>query len=227
RAVERFLAEEARKQQNIESITSKAIGHVADGAKPEQLQDDWITNFFDRCRLISDDEMQDLWAAVLSGEANAPGKFSKRTVNLLGDLDKADATLFRALCSYCVDLGGATPLIYDPQDAIYGAQGIHFGALTHLDSLGLIRFEALAGFSRQGLRKRGDVLYFQKRIWIEFKGDEPCTMDIGKVLLTQAGQQLAPIAKPAECPGFPDFLRSKWRSLGYKTEPEPPMKPVP
>lgn len=30
--------------------------------------------------------MQTLWARILAGEANAPGKFSKRTVNLVGSL---------------------------------------------------------------------------------------------------------------------------------------------
>lgn len=227
RAVERFLAEEAKKQQNIEAITTKAITHVADSAQPERLQEDWITNFFDKCRLVSDEEMQTLWAAILSGEANSPGKFSKRTVNLLGDLDKADAALFQSLCSYCADLGSPTPLIYEPGDAIYGAQGLHFTALTHLDSIGLIRFEPLGGFRRQGLGKKGWVPYFGQRIWIELPGNEPCTIDIGKVLLTQAGQQLAPIVGAKECSGFPDYLRDKWRSLKYQTDPQAPQTPAP
>src|SRR5258708_5040845 len=100
RAALRFLAEETKKQQNIESIISKALPEVSEQAKPEQIEDDWIANFFDKCRLISDDEMQKLWGKILAGEANSPRKCSKRTVNLLASLDKMDALLFSKLCSF-------------------------------------------------------------------------------------------------------------------------------
>jgi hypothetical protein len=49
------------------------LPELTEAATPEKLEDDWITNFFDKCRLISDEEMQTLWSKVLAGEANAPG----------------------------------------------------------------------------------------------------------------------------------------------------------
>ena len=76
---------------------------------------DWMANFFDKCRIISDEEMQGLWAKVLSGEANAPGSYSKRTVNFLASMDKEDAALFTALCGFAWSFPGgyANPLIYN------------------------------------------------------------------------------------------------------------------
>src|ERR1035441_6951750 len=100
RAMSRLFAEEAKKQHNIEAITLKALPDVGPESRPENMEDDWIENFFDKCRLISDEEMQSLWARILAGEANSPGRFSKRTVNLLGSLDKSDAVLFSKLCSF-------------------------------------------------------------------------------------------------------------------------------
>jgi hypothetical protein len=91
RAIRRRLAEEAIKQQNIEDISQKALPALREDARPEDVENDWIANFFDKCRLISDDKMQELWARVLAGEANVPGRFSKRTVNLLASFDKSDA----------------------------------------------------------------------------------------------------------------------------------------
>jgi Protein of unknown function (DUF2806) len=88
------------KQTNMENITKKALPDLADESKPDQLDDDWLTNFFDRCRLVSDEEMQTLWSRVLPGEANSPGTYSKRTVNFLSSLDKSDAELFTRLCSF-------------------------------------------------------------------------------------------------------------------------------
>jgi len=75
RAMCRFLEEEGKKQQNIEDITSKALPDVAENSTPEKIENDWLTNFFDKCRLISDEGMQKLWAKVLAGEANMPGHF--------------------------------------------------------------------------------------------------------------------------------------------------------
>jgi hypothetical protein len=105
RALHRFLHEEAKKQFNIESITQKALPAIHDKARPQEIEADWITNFFDKCRLISDAEMQDIWSKILAGEANAPGRYSKRTVNLLASFDKKDAELFCALCSFVWHLG--------------------------------------------------------------------------------------------------------------------------
>lgn len=73
---------------------------IDEKAQPEKIEDDWITNYFDKCRLVSDEQMQNLWSKVLTGEANSPGKFSKRTVNLLASLDKTDAELFQKICSF-------------------------------------------------------------------------------------------------------------------------------
>ena len=105
RALQRFVVEEAKKQSNIEEITAKALPQVKDEAQPENIEDDWITNFFDKCRLISNDEMQILWSKVLAGEANSPGTYSKRTVNFLGSLDKSDAFLFQSLCGFAWAMG--------------------------------------------------------------------------------------------------------------------------
>ncbi len=113
RALQRFIIEEAKKQNNIESITAKALPLLEEKAQPQNVEDDWITNFFDRCRLISDEEMQMLWSKLLAGEANSPGKYSKRTVNLLASLDKTEAHLFTQLCTFCWVIYDASALVFD------------------------------------------------------------------------------------------------------------------
>ena len=85
RAIHRFLEEEGKRQSNIEKITQKALTFLEEHSSPQNIEDDWITNFFDKCRIVSNEDMQQLWSRVLAGEANAPGAFSKRTVNLFAD----------------------------------------------------------------------------------------------------------------------------------------------
>lgn len=220
RALERFVGEEAKKQLNIESITEKTLPQVSDNANPEDMENDWIANFFDKGKLISDEEMQVLWSRILAGEANQPGEFSKRTVNVLASLDKSDAMLFSTICSFSVNLGSLQPLIYDSEAEIYTSNGINFSTLSNLESIGLIRFESLAGYRRGGIRKSGYLDYFDKLIYIELPTDDKPRMALGKVLFTQIGQQLSKVISAAPVEGFEDYLKEHWKSLGYKTEPE-------
>jgi hypothetical protein len=100
--------------------------------------------------------MQKLWSGVLAGEANSPGKFSKRTVNLLADLDKRDAELFTRLCGFIWIIGGFAPLVFVVQNEIYRREGLNFNSLTHLDTLGLIEFDNIAGFLGLGFAEEGN-----------------------------------------------------------------------
>jgi len=216
RALRRFLLEEAKKQTNIESITQKALPAVDENARPQEVENDWIANFFDKCRLISDEEMQVLWSKVLAGEANSPGQYSKRTVNFLAALDKTDADLFRSLCSFGWLWGDVVPLIYDVHDGIYSHAGITFSSLMHLDEIGLISFNASAGFRRVELSQKIVVSYHGSPVEIEFQNPENNDLSIGKVLLSQVGQELAPVCGSAPRDGFKDYVVKRWRSEGYK-----------
>lgn len=221
RAMRRFIEEETHHQQNIEGITNKALRQLKDGSDPTAMEDDWVTNFFERSRIVSDGEMQDLWARVLAGEANAPGTYSKRTVNFLGDLDKRDAVLFQALCSFGWFVGGFTPLVFDTQAAIYNGRGLNFNALTHLDSIGLIRFNSLTEFQRIGLPRDFTVLYCGKPLVLTMEKDSGNRLPIGMVLLTKVGQELATVCKVPGVDGFVDYVKEHWKEYlpeGEKAE---------
>lgn len=224
RALVRFVAEETKKQANIESITAKAINGLKADAKPEDIEDDWIANFFDKCRLISDNEMQELWARILSGEANSPGTYSKRTVNFLHSLDKADAQLFTVLCSYGWLIGDIVPLIYDVQAEIYKRNGINFNSLKHLDEIGLVSFNNLTGYRRIGLPERITVFYYGTPINIQFKNKENNDLNVGKVLLSKVGQELAPIVGSKPLPEFLEYTLKKWSDMGLITYSDWPNK---
>lgn len=214
RALQRFVAEEVKKQDNIESITAKALPDVAADADPSKMEDDWITNFFDKCRLISDEEMQSLWAKVLAGEANSPGKFSKRTVSFLGSLDKGDAELFARLCGFGCYRGDVVPLVYDLKAVPYAQAGLTFRDMKHLDEIGLISFDNLAGFAMTGVAKRFRMFYYGAAIDLEFPQDAGNTLALGKCLLSKVGQELAPICRSEPVDGFIDYLLAQWSAAG-------------
>lgn len=211
RAEQRRIEEEAKHQKNMEDITAKAAPHLNEDANPDAMDDDWVANLFDKCRIVSDDEMQSLWARVLAGEANVPGTYSKRTVNLLSDFDKSDADLFTKLCGFGWMIRNVVPLIFDVQVDIYNRNGINFNTLSHLESIGLIQFDGITAFNRLGVLKRVDLYYYGKRLRLEMPEDANNELPLGHVLLTKIGEELAPICGSKPIDGFYEYVKEQWK----------------
>lgn len=200
RALQRMVREEGLRQENIESITAQALPHIKDDAKPEEVEKDWITNFFEKSRLTSDREMQSLWANILAGQANAPGSFSKKTIETVATLDKSDAELFTNLCTFVWVAPSISALIYDEKHAIYNSHGINFSSIIHLSELGLLTFSNLSSYVLQGLPKYQTFFYYGRPVTVEFPEIKDNTLDVGKVFLSRTGIELAGVcgSKPSK-----------------------------
>ncbi len=227
RALTRFIMEESKKQDNIESITEKAIPQLTSSSTPQDMDNDWIMNFFDKCRIVSDDDMQLLWARILSSEANSPGAFSRRTVNSLGSLDKSDAQLFIKLCSFVLLLDNApSSFVYDTEASIYNDQQINYSSLAHLDDIGLLSFGSLAGYKFLKLPKQIIISYFGTTLTLELKNAEDNELEFGKVRLTSIGQELSYICGAVPLDGFLDYLIERWSKEGIVLSPPHPKKQI-
>lgn len=210
RAMFRFLEEESRRQQNIEGIAAKALPHIKEDAKPENMDDDWVTNFFEKSRIVSDEEMQGLWSRVLAGEANSPRTYSKRTVNFLADLDKKDAALFTKLCGFVWNIGAFIPLLFKLDDKIVESQGIDFDSLNHLQSIGLITFSAIAKHERQNLNPKFVVFYYGEPYFITMPIGSH-RLPTGHVLLTQIGVELSALCGSKPIEGMTEYVIENWK----------------
>lgn len=193
RAIERMIQQESRKQENIEKITAQAVNDLPPNAKTEDIEEDWISHFFDKCDKISDKEMQSLWSNLLTGEATNPGTYSKRTIDFVASMDKRDAELFTKFCQFTWVIAEPVPLIFDTDHDIYKKNGISFTTLKHLDAIGLISFESTSGYMKQGFGKHFLTFYFGLPTLIEFNKDKDNEIQLGKVLFTQAGKELVSI----------------------------------
>ena len=218
RAAQRRVEEDARHQKNMEDITVKAVPHINENANPENMDDDWIANLFDKCRIVSDEEMQSLWARVLATEANTPGTLSKRTVNLLSDFDKSDAELFTKFCGFGWVIGNVVPLVFDTQADIYNRNGINIDTLQHLETIGLIQFGGLVGFTLIGAPKRFAVSYYSKPLSLEMPKDTNNQLKTGKVRFTKIGYELEPICGSRPVEGFYEYVKEQWKEYLPGTE---------
>jgi hypothetical protein len=220
RAFDRLIQEEEMKQQNMENITKIAIGELKEEAHPEGIEKDWLINFFDKGRLISDGQMQDLWARILAGQANAPGKYSKRTVNLLASLDKEDADFFTSLCSFTwLIREHLFPLIYDFHSEIYKKAGVNFERMNHLDDIGIVSFEprSTAAYCTGVLPQKITAYYQSEPVYSSFQS-KTNVLNAGKVLFSKVGEELATVCTSQPVPGFKEYVIDRWRGGGCTVE---------
>ena len=237
RAVRRAVGEYMREQKNFEAIAAKAMKRLPPDTPEEtvrSMDEDKVAFMRNLFKTVSDDEMQDLWAGVLAGEAGAPGAFSKNTVALLGMMGKDDAEMFRNFCQFVWHDAARVPypLIYNWDDGIYNVfRASHksvfsppamFNVLEHLDALGLISF--VVSEHRLVISSTSKIFWFYHessplmldippRQQGEHRGKY--AMETGKVSFTKAGEQLSRICGAQKNIPFYNYILEKWKAEGY------------
>lgn len=92
---------------NISSIYSNALQElesIEDLKLPdEQVSTEWASLFYDNAKYCSDEEVQLLWSKILAGEIQEPGKYYKRTLVNLKQMERHEAEWFCNACKYTLD----------------------------------------------------------------------------------------------------------------------------
>lgn len=219
RAEYRAANEEMTRQRNIERITGKAAYRLTSEASPGNMDDDWITNLIEKIRNVSVEDMQNLWAGILAGEANNPGSFSRKTVNLVSDLDKGDAELFASLCRFVWFSSRAYPFVFDWNHEIYNQCGITFDSVSLLESLGMLRNGAPGMFLYPYMRNTVLFSYHDKEVKLTFPQNHE--FNAGYVEFTRAGQELLRIVEAPPVEGFFEYVYDRWASQSLVPPREP------
>jgi hypothetical protein len=200
RADERVRRREAKRQQNLEAITAQAARELPESVAEEPVDEDWVAQFFNHCQDVSNEQMQGLWARLLAGEVTRPGSYSLRTLALVRVMTKADADLFTRFCTYVWNIDGSLiPLL--PKTPVQEQAIDPFSLLeaVRLETLGLVRHEALTGFVFKPDVPRPYQLWYFGR-WHMFANPvvlldkRVAPIECGNYMLTDVGQELAKIA---------------------------------
>lgn len=222
RARDRVQSERVRDQRNMEAIATVALNNIPQHATPMGINTDWIAHFFDRCRIISDHEMQVIWGRLLAQEATQPGCCSKRTVDVLGSMERHDTEMFATVCRFAWNIGYHVPIVLDLMEAPYASNGLTYELIAELEDLGLVSFTATE-FTETLDDDPVAVLsvrYGDEVFVIKHSADTPTRgLPIGHVLFTRAGRDLLPLVPPNPVPGFVDYVLSNWRSNHIHVQP--------
>ncbi len=221
RALARVAEEDARHQQNLESIVHKAERFLAAPLPAQRVEPDWIFHFLTECRNTSNSEMQELWARLLAGELSAPGTFSRRTVSFIKLLEPSDAKSFANLCQLAVDGG---PLVVNSWSkfAIERLKPL-FGSLDHLDAIGLIRYSSASVYSFEVSLESQEprllrVGYFHQEICLDVTSHrqvKPDTYDVGvgHAIFTKQGKELSRLVERTYDERVFNYLVDSFRSF--------------
>lgn len=230
RAALRVEAEHVRHQSAIEDVTRRALPHLTSTAEPSKVTDDWLIHFFGLSRDVTSEEMRQTWGRILAGEFNKPGSLSRRTLNIVAQIDQREAALFNTLCCFAIlTPPSSLPIIFDVAAPIYANTGLTFSGLSDLDGIGLIKFESLAGFTLNQQSKRIGAPYQNQVLVLEFKQDNNNALPIGKVMLTTPGRELAAVCDVLPVGGFVEYLKAEWSRHGITASilgAGPPAPPV-
>lgn len=202
RAQNRALYQEMKKQQNIESVISKAYNQLknTEDVSEEPVDLDWINEFFDNVANVSNDDMQFFWGKLLAGEVLKPKSFSLRTLATLKNLTNYEAELFTKIAPYIL---GNKPypdndyisyfLLSNPD--LLNRNNIPFGCIIRLSDAGLINLagNAMVGFNMEP-EQSTRLIGHNKSILIKNGTNQKVTLNYSAYPLTEAGAELLPIA---------------------------------
>lgn len=88
------------KADNLGSIITYAAENITAGEAESAPDPDWILDFLDLAQNVSTEDMQELWALLLSGELKQPGSFTRRTLQTVKMLSVEEAREFQIFCRY-------------------------------------------------------------------------------------------------------------------------------
>jgi len=191
----RFEYQQIRKQLNIENVTANAVEELSNDPEVENhtndepIDADWTARFFETVENVSEEQMQQLWGRVLAGEVKSPGSFSLRTLEILRNLKKDEAEIFRKIGRFAFEALGKkfvaefNNVKYKQEQNSY----ISFLEVMALKEIGLLYTEPLGiEYRKDSFDEPSHFIYANQVIRLFHKG----TLSLDVLVFTKAGEEL-------------------------------------
>ena len=101
---QRIEFQEQKRLANIRDIVVGAAEVLGDEEVVNHEPDhDWTARIFDYVQDVTSEGLKQIWARILAGEVENPGRTSLRTLSILKDMSQRDAQMFHAMMEYVID----------------------------------------------------------------------------------------------------------------------------
>lgn len=175
------LARNIQKVNNVEDIISKAKKQFApdEQVSKQPVEKDWMTRFLNIAEEISDKDLQDIWGHILAGEIKKPKSYSLRTLEVLRNMSKEEASLVMKASTFqiALDLVSTEPFSLSLMEQI-SLEDI--GVVCGEELIRTITISSSGVHSFELNRKTRINIYAPQGVKIKFKGFK----------LTKAGQEI-------------------------------------
>ena len=100
----RLTFQEQKRQNNIGAVVGLAANELNDKeVQNHEIDHDWVARFFSDVQDVTSEHMQRIWAKILSGEVETPGRTSLHTLSILKNMTQRDAKLFEEVSRFVFD----------------------------------------------------------------------------------------------------------------------------
>lgn len=198
-----------KKLKNQKSIVDKAVSNAKEGTifdSSSGVSLEWLERFMDSAGFVSEEQVQTMWAKILAKEFEKPGSTPLNMIRVLSEITPKSAQAFQKICnmkriSVAVDSNGKGKWFrsdivvpYEGNESELRNIGLSFSVFNELDTLGLIKFDTVAGFAAIDIPDM-TILTYINGITKEIDTYGKEKLPIGNVLLTEAGECLDKIVE--------------------------------
>jgi Protein of unknown function (DUF2806) len=178
---------------NLRTTIAMAEGEASsiadENVSDEPVNPDWFARWRANAEEVHDDEMRRLWARILAGEAEKPGRFSLHTLDFMRRLSKEDAALIEKVAPFVAERN----LIYDDShlDQLLARRGLNFGVYLELQDLGVM--SGVEGLSLTRTWAVRPPTRTNLRFWtraLSVSSQESKTLELSIYVITKVGAQV-------------------------------------
>lgn len=191
-AAKRDAEIEQLKFLNYDSTMRKMPGMLHEGSEiHEDLNMTWFLNFHDIVERISDDDIQNIFAAIMAGELESPGRCSIRTMRVIADLGRDEANLFKKASGCVIRLDNK--LIIPVPELRDDTIPLNYEDLLLLEDCGLLQISGGLSYTREFDGRYTQMNYQDRLLGVigpNQKGDGMTIRISGFSKLTKAGEEL-------------------------------------
>lgn len=217
-----------KQMKNQKQIAEIAMQNAKEGTSFTSdcgVSEEWLERFMDSAAYVSDENIQLIWGKILSNEFDNPGTTPPNMIRILSEMTPTYAKAFRQLCSMRFlivsiseneEITGAywkMAVPYSENIELMNELGISFQVINELETLGVIKFDSVAGYITTGIKDKKVLLCVNGKT-MEITQHESESIPIGDVILTSAGETLKNITTIEEIEGYDEAVKKYMCSKG-------------
>ena len=220
-----------KNQKNIAEIAKENAKERTDFSEKSGVSEEWFDRFMESASYVSSEEMQLVWGKILANEFEQPGCTPRNMTRILSEFTQDYAKAFRTLCSMrvllisvngdekIVSANRRNAVVFDQNEEYMRKIGLSFELLNELETLGVIKFDTVAGYAATDMNEKKVLVYINGNV-IETSSHIDETFPIGNVLFTSAGEALSKITEPYTLEGYEDAVIKYLKSNNVTVETE-------